>query len=53
MVTLGIDASLKEFVPKNNEMNLNGKGASAATTGGLKGSYVKFMQSANLYLVQG
>ena len=59
MVTLGIDASTagKQFVPAatNNEMNLNGEaGASVATTGGLKGSYVKFTAiAANLYLVQG
>jgi hypothetical protein len=59
MVTLGIDASVsgKQFVPAtaNNEMNLNGEaGAAVATTGGLKGSYVKFTAvAANLYLVQG
>ena len=59
MVTLGIDASTagKQFVPAatNNEMNLNGEaGATVATTGGLKGSYVKFTAiAANLYLVQG
>ncbi len=59
MVTLGIDASTagKQFVPAatNNEMNLNGEaGAAVATTGGLKGSYVKFTAvAANLYLVQG
>ena len=59
MVTLGIDASTagKQFVPAatNNEMNLNGEaGASVATTGGLKGTYVKFTAvAANLYLVQG
>ena len=36
-------------------MNLNGEaGAAVATTGGLKGSYVKFTAvAANLYLVQG
>ena len=59
MVTLGIHASTagKQFVPAatNNEMNLNGEaGATVATTGGLKGSYVKFTAiAANLYLVQG
>jgi len=59
MVTLGIDASTagKQFVPAatNNEINLNGEaGASVATTGGLKGTYVKFTAvAANLYLVQG
>jgi len=59
MVTLGIDASTagKQFVPAatNNELNLNGEaGATVATTGGLKGSYVKFTAvAANLYLVQG
>ena len=59
MVTLGIDASVsgKQFVPAtaNNEMNLNGEaGASVATTGGLKGSYVKFTAiAANLYYVEG
>ena len=59
MVTLGIDASVsgKQFVPAtaNNEVNLNGEaGASVATTGGLRGSYIKFTAvAANLYLVQG
>lgn len=59
MVTLGIDASVsgKQFVPAtaNNEMNLNGEaGASVATTGGLKGTYVKFTAvAANLYYVEG
>lgn len=59
MVTLGIDASVsgKQFVPAtaNNEMNLNGEaGASVATTGGLKGTYVKFTAvAANLYFVEG
>ncbi len=59
MVTLGITASVagKQFVPAtaNNEMNLNGEaGAAVATTGGLKGSYVKFTAvAANLYFVEG
>ena len=59
MVTLGIDASTagKQFVPAaaNNEVNLNGEaGASVATTGGLRGSYIKFTAvAANLYLVEG
>ena len=59
MVTLGIDASVsgKQFVPAtaNNEMNLNGEaGAAVATTGGLKGTYVKFTAvAANLYYVEG
>ena len=59
MVTLGIDASVagKQFVPAaaNNEVNLNGEaGASVATTGGLKGSYIKFTAvAANLYFVEG
>ena len=54
MVTLGIDASVsgKQFVPAtaNNEVNLNGEaGAAVATTGGLKGSYIKFTAvAANL-----
>ena len=39
----------------NNEVNLNGEaGAAVATTGGLKGSYIKFTAvAANLYLVEG
>ena len=59
MVTLGIDASVagKQFVPAtaNNEVNLNGEaGASVATTGGLKGTYLKFTAvAANLYYVEG
>jgi len=59
MVTLGIDASVagKQFVPAtaNNEVNLNGEaGASVATTGGLKGSFIKFTAvAANLYYVEG
>ena len=59
MVTLGIDASTagKQFVPAaaNNEVNLNGEaGASVATTGGLKGSFIKFTAvAANLYFVEG
>ena len=59
MVTLGITASVagKQFVPAaaNNEMNLNGEaGAAVATTGGLRGSYVKVTAvAANLYFVEG
>ena len=59
MVTLGIDASVagKQFVPAtaNNEVNLNGEaGATVATTGGLKGSFIKFTAvAANLYYVEG
>ena len=59
MVTLGIDASVagKQFVPAaaNNEMNLNGEaGAAVATTGGLRGSYVKFTAvAAIIYFVEG
>jgi 3-keto-L-gulonate-6-phosphate decarboxylase len=59
MVTIGIDASTagKQFVPAtaNNEVNLNGEaGASVATTGGLKGSRIKFTAiAANLYAVEG
>jgi hypothetical protein len=59
IITSGIDASVsgKQWVPAtaNNEMNLNGEaGASVATTGGLKGSYVKFTAvAANLYFVEG
>ena len=59
MVTLGIDASVsgKQFVPAtaNNEVNLNGEaGAAVVTTGGLKGSYIKFTAVAgNLYFVEG
>ena len=58
-VTIGIDASVagKQFVPAtaNNEVNLNGEaGASVATTGGLKGSRIKFTAvAANLYAVEG
>ena len=59
MVTIGIDSSTagKQFVPAtaNNEVNLNGEaGASVATTGGLKGSRIKFTAiAANLYAVEG
>jgi len=59
MITAGIDASVagKQWVPAaaNNEINLNGEaGAAVATTGGLKGTYLKFTAvAANLYLVQG
>ena len=59
MVTLGIDASVsgKQFVPAtaNNEVNLNGEaGAAVATTGGLKGSYIKCTNiAADLWHVQG
>jgi len=58
-VTVGIDASVagKQFIPAtaNNEVNLNGEaGASVATTGGLKGSRIKFTAiAANLYAVEG
>ncbi len=58
-VTIGIDASVagKQFIPAtaNNEVNLNGEaGASVATTGGLKGSRIKFTAvAANLYAVEG
>ena len=59
MITAGITASTagKQWVPAatNNEINLNGEaGAAVATTGGLKGTYLKFTAvAANLYLVQG
>ena len=59
MITAGITASTagKQWVPAatNNEINLNGEaGASVATTGGLKGTYLKFTAvAANLYFVQG
>jgi len=59
MITAGIDASTagKQWVPAaaNNEINLNGEaGAAVATTGGLKGTYLKFTAvAANLYFVQG
>tara|TARA_B100000029_G_scaffold147804_1_gene143027 strand:+ start:132 stop:674 length:543 start_codon:yes stop_codon:yes gene_type:complete len=59
MITSGITASTagKQWVPAaaNNEVNLNGEaGASVATTGGLKGSYIKFTAvAANLYFVEG
>ena len=56
-VTLGIDSSTagKQFIPAaaNNEVNLNGE-AGSATTGGLKGSRIKFTAiAANLYAVEG
>ena len=57
--TVGIDASVagKQFVAAtgDNEVNLNGEaGASNATTGGLKGSRIKFTAiAANLYAVEG
>jgi len=57
--TIGIDASVagKQFVvaTNDNEVNLNGEaGASVATTGGLKGSRIKFTAiAANLYAVEG
>ena len=59
IITAGITASTagKQWVPAatNNEINLNGEaGAAVATTGGLKGTYLKFTAvAANLYLVQG
>ena len=59
MITSGITASVsgKQWVPAaaNNEVNLNGEaGAAVATTGGLKGSYIKFTAvAANLYFVEG
>ena len=58
-VTLGITASTagKQFqvATNNNEVNLNGEaGGSNATTGGLKGSRIKFTAiAANLYAVEG
>ena len=56
-VTLGITASVagKQFqaATGNNEVNLNGE-AGTATTGGLKGSIIKFTAiAANLYAVEG
>ena len=59
MITAGIDASVsgKQWVPAtaNNEVNLNGEaGAAVATTGGLKGSRIKFTATAaNTYMVEG
>ena len=55
--TVGIDASVagKQFVAAtgDNEVNLNGE-AGSATTGGLKGSRIKFTAiAANLYAVEG
>jgi len=57
-VMIGVnDGSKKAFVPAaaNNEVNLNGEaGAGNATTGGLKGSRIKFTAlAANLYMVEG
>jgi len=57
-VMVGVDdGSKKAFVPAaaNNEVNLNGEaGAGNATTGGLKGSRIKFTAiAANLYMVEG
>jgi len=58
-VTVGITASTagKQFVVTtgDNEVNLNGEaGGSNATTGGLKGSRIKFTAiAANLYAVEG
>ena len=56
-VTLGITSSTagKQFqvATNNNEVNLNGE-AGTATTGGLKGSIIKFTAiAANLYAVEG
>ena len=57
--TVGITASVagKQFQVStgDNEVNLNGEaGGSNATTGGLKGSYIKFTAiAANLYYVSG
>ena len=57
--TVGITASVagKQFQvsPGDNEVNLNGEaGGSNATTGGLKGSRIKFTAiAANLYAVEG
>ena len=55
--TVGITASVagKQFqvATGNNEVNLNGE-AGTATTGGLKGSIIKFTAiAANLYAVEG
>ena len=57
-VMIGVDDGAKKaFVPAtaNNEVNLNGEaGAGNATTGGLKGSRIKFTAvAANLYMVEG
>jgi hypothetical protein len=57
-VMIGVDNGAKKaFVPAtaNNEVNLNGEaGAGNATTGGLKGSRIKFTAvAANLYMVEG
>ena len=57
-VMIGVnDGAKKAFVPAaaNNEVNLNGEaGAGNATTGGLKGSRIKFTAlAANLYMVEG
>ena len=57
-VMIGVnDGAKKSFIPTaaNDIVNLNGEaGAAVATTGGLKGTYLKFTAvAANLYLVQG
>ena len=57
-VMIGVnDGAKKSFIPTaaNDIVNLNGEaGASVATTGGLKGTYLKFTAvAANLYFVQG
>ena len=55
---IGVDNGAKKaFVPAtaNNEVKLNGEAvAGNATTGGLKGSRIKFTAvAANLYMVEG
>ena len=57
-VMIGVDDGAKKaFVPAtaNNEVNLNGEaGAGNRTTGGMKGSRIKFTAvAANLYMVEG
>ena len=57
-VMIGVnDGAKKSFVPTaaNDIVNLNGEaGASVATTGGLKGSRIKFTATAeNTYMVEG
>ena len=57
-VMIGVnDGAKKSFIPTaaNDIVNLNGEaGASVATTGGLKGSRIKFTAvAANLYAVEG
>jgi hypothetical protein len=51
------DGAKKSFIPTaaNDIVNLNGEaGASVATTGGLKGSRIKFTATAaNTYMVEG